>query len=102
MVYQNLKKLQRQWGMISRVLENTRAPVWARGMMYRAVSQLVLLYGSESWVVMGATLKVLEGFHHRASRLITGMAATRGAGRKWEYPLVVAALESVGLHPIME
>ena len=26
----------------------------------------VLLYGSDSWVLTGETLKVLEGFHHRA------------------------------------
>ena len=30
------------------------------------------------------------------------MMATRGAGREWEYPLVVAALETAGLHPVME
>ena len=47
-------------------------------------------------------LNVLEGFHHRAARHITGMIATHGADREWEYPLVVAALESAGLHPIME
>ena len=42
---------------------------------------MVLLYGSEIWVVTGVMLKVLEGFHHRATRRITGMMATRGAGR---------------------
>ena len=47
-------------------------------------------------------LNVLEGFHHRAARRTTGMIATHGAGGEWEYPLVVAALEAVGLQPIME
>ena len=50
----------------------------------------------------GAILKALDRFHHWEARQITGMTATRGVGRKWEYPPVVAELESAGLHPIME
>ena len=52
-MYRNLRKAQRQWGMISRVLENTGAMVRDRGVMYNVVVQPVLLYGSEIWVVMG-------------------------------------------------
>ena len=52
-------------------------------MMYKAVAQSVLLYGSEGWVVTGAMLKILEGFHHRAASQITGMTATRGADGEW-------------------
>ena len=33
-------------------------------MIYKAVFQTVLLYGTNSWVVVKAMLKVLEGFHH--------------------------------------
>ena len=55
----------------------------SRGMIYKAVDQAVLLYVSESWVVTGAMLKLLEGFHHRAARRITGMTETRGAGGEW-------------------
>ena len=47
-------------------------------------------------------LKVLEGFHNRAARRITGMTTTRGAGGKWEYPPVVTAMEDTGIHPIGE
>ena len=42
--------------------------VRAQGMMYKAVVQLVLLYGSESWVVTRAMVKVLEGFHKLGSK----------------------------------
>ena len=51
--------------MVVRVLEKTGATVQARGMMYKAVANLVLLYGSGIWVVTGEMLKVLEGIHHR-------------------------------------
>ena len=71
-------------------------------MMYKAVFQSVILYGSEIWVVTGAMLKFLEGFHHRSSRCITGMMATRGAGKELEYPPFMAALEATGLHRIMD
>ena len=57
----------------------------ARGEIYKAVAQLVLLYGSESWVVNGDMLKVLTVFHHRAAQRITGTTAKSGAGEEWEY-----------------
>ena len=71
-------------------------------MVYKVVAQSVLLYVSESWVVTGEMLKVLEGFCHQATRKITGMMVTRDVGRDWEYPPVLASLESAGLHPTMQ
>ena len=38
LVYQNLSKAQRQWGVIYRVLVNTVATVQSQGMMYKAVA----------------------------------------------------------------
>ena len=50
--------------MIARVLAKTEVIIQSRGMMYKAVDWLVLLYGSDIWVLTGKMLKVLEGFHH--------------------------------------
>ena len=36
--------------------------------------QSVLLYVSESWLVMGDMLKVIKGFYHRVARRIMGIA----------------------------
>ena len=66
--------------MIAGLLYKTGAAVRSHGMMNNSVSQSVLLYGSESLVVAGEMLKVLEGFHHRAASQITGMTATHGTG----------------------
>ena len=66
--------------MVARVMERTGAMVQAQGEIYREVEQSVILYGNESWVLTGEMIKVLEGFHHQASRRITGMTAKRGAG----------------------
>ena len=86
--------------MIARVLVKMGAMVRAQGMIYKAVDWLVLLYVSDSWVMTGAMLKVLEGFHHRAARRITGTKATRFSSGEWDYHPVVAEMESAGLHTI--
>ena len=69
---------------MARLLAKTGETVQTRGMMYKAVDQLLILYRSEIRVVTGDMLKVLEGFHHRVARRMTGMTATCGAGREWE------------------
>ena len=67
--------------MVAMVLESTVSTVLDQGVIYKAVALSVLLYGSKSWVVTRKILKVLKGFHHQATRLITGMTPKRGAGR---------------------
>ena len=47
-------------------------------------------------------VKVLEGFYHRTTRRITEIQAKRVADGRWEYPPLLAKLESVGLHPIQD
>ena len=66
--------------MIARVLERTGATVRALGAMYKTATQLVLLYGSNTWVVTRDMLKVLTVFHHWEAHQTTGMTAKRGAG----------------------
>ena len=53
-------------------------------------------------VVTGATLKIMEGFHHRVSRRIAGMTEKCVTDGTWEYTPVVADLEAAGLYPIQE
>ena len=59
-----------------------------------------ILYGSNNWVVMGSTLKVLEVLHHWAARWIVGMTAQNIMGGEWEFPTVPDALETARLCPI--
>ena len=44
-LYSNLRKSQRRWGMVAKVMGNTGAPIKAQAMMYTEVAQAVLLYG---------------------------------------------------------
>ena len=50
--------------MAGKVVLKTGEMVRARGIMYKAVVQSMLLHRSESWMVTGAILKVIEGFNH--------------------------------------
>ena len=74
----------------------------ARGILYKAVVQLVLLYESESWVVTGEMIKILESFHHQVARRITGMAAQRTIDGEWDWPPVSEELKTAGIFPIKE
>ena len=56
--------------MILRVLTKTVETVQVHGMMYKTVVQSVLLYYSESRVVMGAMLKVLEKITRMTSKCV--------------------------------
>ena len=107
-LYKNLWKSRRWCRMVANVFTQTvsKVTVWAweraREMVYNAVVQVSLLYGSKIWVVMGAMLKVLEDFHHRVARQIAGKMDRRTVDRDWEWPAVEDALEISGICTIKE
>ena len=76
------------------MVSNTGATVQAQSILYKAIVQSGLLYDSESWVVTWSMIKVIEGFHYRVARRITGMTARRTMTGEWEWPLVAEALET--------
>ena len=82
------------------MLGKTWAPIKDQEMMYKAVVQAVIIYGSEICVVTDVMVTFLEGFHHRIARQITGMMARGGKGGEWKWALVDAVLEVTGIWPI--
>ena len=64
--------------MVAKVLGKTGAPIKDRTMIYKAVVQLVLLYGSEIWLVKYVTMTVLEGFHHSITRKFAVITLSKG------------------------
>ena len=88
--------------MAGKVVMKTGANVRALGMLYKAVVQSVILYGSKSLVAKGEMLKLIEGFHNWVARSIMGMTVQHTTGGEWEWPLVVEALETSGIWPIKE
>ena len=98
-LYRNLKRAQTQWGMIVWVLEKDGASVRARGLFYKTIAMAVLLYGCETWTVTDSMLTVLEGFHHKVARRLTGRVPRLVEGA-WDYPPLADALGEAGLHSI--
>ena len=66
--------------------------VRVQGIFYKAIVKLMILYGRESWVVIGDMLKLLEGFHHQAAIKIVGIMAQRMTSKVWEWPSVADTL----------
>ena len=83
--------------MLEKVLGNMGAPIKAWKIMYKAVVQMVIMYGIEIWVFTDVMMAVLEGFHHRISIRIEGMMARRGNGGEWGWSSVDAETEVTGL-----
>ena len=51
---------------------------------YRAVVQAILLYGSETWVLLASMEKRIEGTHTELLRMITGKRAKQSGDGTWE------------------
>ena len=59
-LYHNLKKSQRRWVMVTKVLTKLIVVVRERSNIYKVVFHMVFLYGSYIWVVAVSMLMVLE------------------------------------------
>jgi hypothetical protein len=70
-------------------------------MVYKAVVQSVLLFGSETWLLSQPMLKALEGFHQSVACFIAGKQPylDRWMG-EWVYPSINKVLEEVGMYSI--
>ena len=56
-------------------------------MFYKALVQSIILFGSETWVVINPMITDLELFHHRATRWISGkIPYYLHKTDKWIYP----------------
>jgi hypothetical protein len=100
-VYHNLSKARQRWTRVSRVLTREGAGVRTAASFYKAIVQSVLLYGSETWVVTPAVLKVLNSFHHRVARKLSGKQPRFiHSEDRWFYPPLEEALEATGLYTL--
>ena len=61
-LYKNTRKVHRWRGMEANVLTKTGETVQAWAMMYKAMVQTAILYGSENWVVRYAMLEEIGEF----------------------------------------
>ena len=83
-MHHNLWKDRQFWGMISKVLMKTGETVRAHGILYKLVAHRVLIYGSNSFVVIGEMIKALEGFHQQEAWWVVGMIDRCTEDKEWE------------------
>ena len=70
------------------------------GQIYLAVVQSVLLYRSETWLMMMQIGKVLGGFRYRLARSLISRKPWLGRDVVWIYPPLEDAMTEAGLQEV--
>ena len=78
------------------VLQNVKVAV----SIYRSIIQSRLLYGSETWVVSARIILMMETFHRRCWRFLTGDFICKLPCGEWIYPSTAELMKKVGLELI--
>ena len=92
----NLGKARRSWGRLSRVLGREGSDPKESRAFYTAVTQAVLLFGAETWILTPRMEKALDSFQSRVARKITGRQLRRSKDGSWEYPPLAGVLREAG------
>ena len=74
-VRQNIMRSRSVWGRLGKLLLREGAEKKLLESFYRAVVQAILLYGSETWVLLESMANRIEGTHVEFLRMITGKRA---------------------------
>ena len=96
-VARNLHRVRATWGRLARILGREGADPKVSRMFYIAVTQKVLLFGAESWVLTGKMEAALDTFQGRVARRLTGRLPRRGRDRKWQYIPLAGAIKNAGI-----
>ena len=81
----NIRKARASWGRLARVLGREGADLKVTRSFYTDVTQQVLLFGAESWVLTKRMESALDAFQGRVARRLTGRMTSRGRGGQWVY-----------------
>ena len=79
----NINQAWRVWGRLGKILRREGEGPKVVAMVYREVTQVVLLFGMETWVLSSIMDRTVEGTHIRFLRQITGKRAWRKADGIW-------------------
>ena len=93
----NIRKVRASWGRQARILGREGAYLKVTRSFYTAVTQQVLLFGAESWVLTKRMESARDAFQGRVARRLTGRLPRRGRDGKWVHPPLVGVLEEAGV-----
>ena len=77
-VASNIRKARANWGRLARILGREGADLKVTRSFYTAVTQHVLLFAAESWVITKRMESALVPFQGRVARRLTGRLPRRG------------------------
>ena len=63
---------------------------------FRSVTQAVLLFEVDTWVLTPMMERALSIFQHKVARRLTGRQPRRRGGGNWDYPLLEEAMVEAG------
>ena len=93
----NIRKARANWGRLARILGREGADPKVSRSFYTAVTQQVLLFGAESWVLTKKMESALDAFQGRVARPLKGRHPRRGSDGKWFYPSLTGDLKEAGV-----
>ena len=79
----NIKNARESWGSLAQVLGREGADPKVSRNFYTAVTQQVLLFGAEAWVLTRKMESALEAFQGRVARKLTGRQPHCGRYGRW-------------------
>ena len=82
----NIRKARASWGRLERVLGREGADPKVSHSFYTSVTQQVLLFRAESWVLTKKMESALGALQGRVARRLTGRKPRRGRDEEWIYP----------------
>ena len=93
----NFRKARANWESLARILGREGADPKVSRSFYTAVTQQVLLFGAELWVLTKKMESALGAFQGRVARSLIGRQPRRGRDGKWFYPSLAGALKEAGV-----
>ena len=93
----NIQKAQVIWGRLARLLVREGADPKVSRSLYTAVTQQVLLFGAETWVLTRKMESALDAFQGMVARRLTGRHPLRERDGRWFYPSLAGALKEAGM-----
>ena len=82
----NLGKVRKSWGQLSRILSREGSDLKVLGNFFKAVSQVVLLFGADMWMLPSRMERALDSSQNRALQRLTRRQPRRRGGEIWSYP----------------
>ena len=93
----NIRKARVSWGRLARVLGREGADPKVSRSFYTSVTQQVLLFGAETWVLTRKMESALDAFQGRVARRLPGRQPLRGRYGRRFYPALAGAMKEAGV-----